>query len=145
MNWLVILSFQRPARWLCLDVRRFEFMNITRIKIVMFWLSFLLFGLLLCFSWRHRLLWIPLFGCVQAIFAFIKPRWPVPPPRIGLLLWLILFLFVFAAVVHGLLFPQSASLYLVLKILFVLLSFPVLCHKIYADYVTFRSSGSGNA
>jgi hypothetical protein len=32
-----------------------------------------------------------------------------------------------------------------LKILFALLSVPVLCYKIYADYVTFRSSGSGSA
>ena len=120
-------------------------MNITRIKIVVFWLSFLLFGLLLCFSWRHRLLWIPLFGCAQVILALVKPRLPVPPPKIRLLLWLILFVFVFAVVVHGLLFPQSASLYLVLKILFALLTVPVLCYKIHADYVTFRSSGSGSA
>ena len=119
-------------------------MNIIRAKIVVFWLSFLLFGLLLCFSWRHRLLWIPLFGCAQVILALIKPRLPVPPPKIRLLLWLILFVFVFAVVVHGLLFPQSASLYLVLKILFALLSVPVLCYKIYADYVTFRSSGGSN-
>ena len=128
-----------------LVVRRFEIMNIIRAKIVVFWLSFLLFCLLLCFSWPHRLLWIALFGSACVILALIKPRLPAPPPKIRFLLWLTLFVFVFALVVHGLLFPQSASLYLVLKILFALLLVPLLCHKIYADYITFRSSRSGSA
>lgn len=77
---------------------------------------------------------------------FIKPRRSGPmPPGIKALLWLILLFFVFAVVVHGFLFPRSASLYLAVKIVFALLAFPVLCYKIYVDYVTFRSSGSRSA
>ena len=74
------------------------------------------------------------------IIELIKPRLPVPPPNIRLLIGLILFVFVFALVVHGLLFPHSRALYLVVIILQALLSVPVLCYKAYADYVAFRSS-----
>ena len=84
------------------------------------------------------------FGFVWAIIDIIKNN-GLKKVIFTLVLWLTLFVFVFALVVHGLLFPQSASLYLVLKILFALLLVPLLCHKIYADYVTFRSSRSGSA
>jgi hypothetical protein len=123
-------------------------MNIVRTKIVVFWLLFSLGGLLLCFSWRYRLLWIALFVPALVILAPIKPRSPVPPPTIMaptimFLTLLVLFLTVFAIVVHGFLFPQSASLYLALKILLPLLSFPLFCYKAYADYVAFRSPCGG--
>ena len=118
-----------------------------------FWLSFSLGGLLLCFSWRYRLLWIALICPLLVILAPIKPRSPPPalPPTIKLLsrlaiflTVLVIFLTVFAIVVHGFLFPQSASLYLALKILLPLLSVPVLCYKAYADYVAFRSPCGGS-
>ncbi len=121
-------------------------MNIIRIKIIAFWLSFLLFCLLLCFSWSYRLLWIAIFIPAVVIIELIKPRLPVPPskirlpPKIRLLLGLLLFVFVFAVVVHGFLFPHSRTLYLVVIMLQVLLAVPVLCYKAYADYVAFRSS-----
>ena len=118
-------------------------MNIVRAKIAVFWLLFSLAGLLLCFSWRYRLLWIALFVPALVILQIIKPRSPVPPPTIRFLLKLLLFLAVFAIVVHGFLFPQSASLYLALKILLPLLSIPVLCYKAYVDYVAFRSPYGG--
>jgi len=126
-------------------VRRFEFMNIIRAKIVVFWLSFLLFCLLLCFSWRHRLLWLALFGATCVVIGFIKPRLPFPPPKIRFLFGLALFVFLFAFIVHGFLFPHSAGLYLLMKILCPLFTLPALCYKAYADYVLFRSSHSGNA
>lgn len=56
---------------------------------------------------------------------------------------LVFFLMVFAIVVHGFLFPQSAGLYLALKILLPLLSFPVFCYKVYLDYGALRSSCGG--
>jgi hypothetical protein len=120
-------------------------MNIIRAKIVVSWLSFLLFCLLVCISWRHRLLWIALYGSACVILALIKPRLPGPPPKIRFLLWLTMFVFAFALVVHGLLFPYSAALYLVVKILLALLVVPVLCYKAYADYIAFRSSPGGSA
>ncbi|MGA3182542.1 MAG: hypothetical protein ABSF38_19615 [Verrucomicrobiota bacterium] len=120
-------------------------MNIIRTKIIAFWLSFLLFCFLLWISWHHRLLWIAIFMPAWLIIGLIKPRLPVPPPKIRLLMRLTLFVFVFALVVHGLLFPYSAALYLVVKILLALLVVPVLCYKAYADYIAFRSSHSGSA
>jgi hypothetical protein len=120
-------------------------MNIIRTKIIAFWLSFLLFFVLLWISWHHRFLWIAIFIPAWVIIELIKPRSPVPPPKIRLLLGLILFVFVFAVVVHGLLFPYSRTLYLVVIILQVLLAVPVLCYKAYADYIAFRSSHSGSA
>ena len=121
-------------------------MNIIRTKIIAFWLSFLLFFVLLWISWHHRLLWIAIFIPAVVIIELIKPRLPVPPskirlpPKIRLLLGLLLFVFVFAVVVHGFLFPHSRTLYLVVIMLQVLLAVPVLCYKAYADYVAFRSS-----
>ena len=121
-------------------------MNIIRIKIIGSWLLLVLFSLLMCFSWRYRFLWVALFPAAIVSLELIKPRRSgTMPPGIKTLLWLILFLFVFAVVVHGFMFPQSASLYLAVKILFALLSFPLLCYKIYLDYVTFSSSGGGSA
>ena len=124
-------------------------MNIIRMKIIGSWLLLVLFGLLMCFSWRYRFLWVALFPAAIVSLELIGPRRSgTMPPRINTLIktsmWLMVFLFVFAVVVHGFLFPQSASLYLALKILFALLSFPVLCFKIYFDYVTW-SSGGGSA
>lgn len=126
-------------------VRCFDTMNIIRAKIVAFWLSLLLFWFLLWISWHHRLLWIAIFIPAWVIIGLIKPRLPVPPPKIRLLMWLIVFVFVFALVVHGLLFPYSRALYLVVKILLALLVVPVLCYKAYTDYVMFRSSRSRSA
>jgi len=120
-------------------------MNIIRTKIIAFWLSFLLFFFLLWISWHHRFLWIAIFIPAWVIIGLIKPRLPVPPPKIRLLMWLLLFVFVFAVVVHGLLFPYSRALYLVVIILQALLAVPVLCYKAYADYIAFRSSHSGSA
>jgi len=120
-------------------------MNIIRAKIVVLWLSFLLFCLLLHVSWRHRLLWLALFCPTWAVIGVIKPRLPLPPPKIRLLRRSAIFVFLFALIVHGFLFPYSASLYLVVKVGLTLFMAPVLGYKAYADYVAFRSQGSGNA
>ncbi len=113
-------------------------MNITRAKIAAFWLSFLLFCLLLCFSWSHRLLWLAIFVPVWLIIGFIKPRRPLSP-KTRLLFALAFFMFLFAFIVHGFLFPHSARLYLLMKILCPLSVLLALCSKAYDDYVVFRS------
>ena len=80
----------------------------------------------------------------SVIVGLIKPRLPSLPPKVRLLLRLALFVFVFALVVYGLVFPHSASLTLALKISLALILLPTLCYKAYADYTTFRSSRSGS-
>jgi len=115
-------------------------MNMIRAKIIVSWLLFLVFCLLLCLSWRHRILWLALYFSLGALIHFIKPRLPPASPMIRLLYGMTGFVFMFAFVVHGFLFPHSASLYLVMKILLALLVGPLVCCKACLDYGTFRSA-----
>ena len=115
-------------------------MNMIRTKIIVSWLLFLVFCLFVCFSWHHRILWLALYFSLGALVHFIKPRPPPAPPMIRLLYWTTGFVFMFAFVVHGFLFPYSASLYLVMKILLALLVGPLVCCKAFLDYGIFRSA-----
>jgi len=120
-------------------------MNALRAKILVFWLSFLLCWTLLYFSWHYRLLWLALFFSAWSVMRLIKPQLPPPPPMVRLLSRLAFFTFLFALIVHGFIFPQSAGLYLLVKILCAVFMVPALCYKAYADYTLFRSSHSGSA
>jgi hypothetical protein len=118
-------------------------MYIIRIKIVVFWLLFLVLVLLLHYYWSHRILWLLLFLAAEAIAGFIGPRVSYTQGRTKVMM--ILFgvagvVFLFAFIVHGFLFPQSASLYLAMKILLPLALLPALCYKAHSDYVAFRLS-----
>jgi hypothetical protein len=121
--------------------------NVIRIKIVVFWVLFLGLASLLYYSWSQRILWLLLFLAAEAMTGFIGPR--VSYPRDTAKVMMTLFgvagvVFLIAFIVHGFMFPQSASLYLVMKILFPLGLLPALCYKAYADYVAFRlSRGTG--
>jgi hypothetical protein len=120
-------------------------MNIIRAKIIAFWLLFLVFCFLLVFAWSHRLLWLGFFLPALIILLLVKPRLSSPPPKLKLLFQMGSVVFVLAFVVHGFLFPYSASLYLVMKILCPLFLVPALCWKAYLDYVLFRTSHTGSA
>jgi hypothetical protein len=82
-------------------------MNLLRIKIIGFWLLFVLFWLLLYFSWRYRFLWIALFCAATVILELIKPRRPPMPPRLkarlNALVWLMAIVWVLTVVFHGIL------------------------------------------
>jgi hypothetical protein len=117
--------------------------NLIRIKIVVFWLLFLGLVLLLYYSWSHRILWLLLFLAAEAIIGFIGPTVSMPRHRAKVMMTLfgvagVVFLFAF--IVHGFLFPRSAGLTLVMKILMPLSLLPALCYKAYGDYVAFRLS-----
>jgi hypothetical protein len=56
------------------------------------------------------------------------------------LLWLLVVVFALTVVIHGILFPFSAGLYLFCKIVLAVLTVPVFCYKAYADYLWSRSS-----
>ena len=123
-------------------------MNVIRIKIVVFWLLFLGLVLLLYYSWSHRILWLFLFLAAGAITGFIGPRVSYPRDRAKVMMTLfgvagVVFLFAF--IVHGFLFPQSAGLTLAMKILMPLALLPALCYKAHGDYVAFRLSGGRGA
>lgn len=126
-------------------VRRFDIMNILRATITISWMLFLLLCLLLGFSWHHRLLRMALFIPAGLILGFTRPRLPQPSPKARLLLWLAFVVSLFAVIVHGFLFPFSAGLYLLVKVLCPLLVVPALCCKAYADYATLTSSRSASA
>jgi hypothetical protein len=119
-------------------------MRTIRTKIVVSWLMFLLLCLLLVFWWRYRLLWLGLLLPTWIILSLFKPRIP-QPPKLTLLFGLAFLVFLFAFIVHGFLFPESKTLYLVMKILCPLSVAPALCYKAYTDYVTFRSSRGESA
>jgi hypothetical protein len=84
-------------------------MNSIRKKIVGFWLLFFLFCLLLWFSWRHRLLWIALFGSASVVLGLIKPRLSPPPPKLRALFWLAVTVFGLTVFFHGILYPSSGQ------------------------------------
>ena len=116
-------------------------MNIIRTKIIASWLLLVSFGLLLCFSWRHRFLWMALFCAAFMTLELIKPRRSQSmPPRLKALLCLMVIVWALTVFVHGILFPFSAGLYLFCKIVLAVLTIPVLCYKAYADYLWSRSS-----
>ena len=113
-------------------------MNIIRLKIMGFWLLFVSFWLLLYFSWRFRFLWVALFCAATVLLELIKPRRRSPmPPIIKTLLWLVVIAFALTVVVHGILFPFSAGLYLLGKLACVAPAAPVLCYKVWLDYGAF--------
>ena len=127
-------------------------MNIIRIKIIAFWLLFVLFWLLMYFCWRYRFLWAVLFPAAVVMIELIKPRRrsQMPPaikmPRaIKISLWLVVVAFVLTVVVHGILFPHSAVIYLIGKIACGAAAAPVLCYKAWLDYGAFRAAQNASA
>jgi hypothetical protein len=139
-------------------------MNILRIQIVSFWLLFVLFWLLLYFCWRYRFLWVALFPTAVVFLelmaarilpdAVIKPRRRSPMPRrIKALLWLLVIEWVMIVIVHGFLYPHSAVLYLLAKLVLVATSAPLLYYKIrleleykaWLDYGAFRAAQNPSA
>ena len=124
-------------------------MNIIRIKIICFWLLFVLFGLLLCFCWRYRLLWVALFCAAVVILELIKPRRsPMPPNhrrRLRALLWLMAIVWVLTVVFHGILYPFSAGLYLLGKVACLATAAPLLCYRVWLDYGAFRAAQHASA
>ncbi len=125
--------------------RRSDGMNIIRAKIVVSWLLILALGLLLCLSWRYRLLWLGLLIPALIILGLTKPRLPQAPRGLRLFAWMGFAVFLLAIFVHGFLYPASAGLYILVKILGGFFFLPVICYKLYADYVAFRSSSGGSA
>ncbi len=120
-------------------------MKITRAKIIAFWSLFLLLCLLLWLSWRHRILWLSIFIPAWAILGLIKPP-SSPMPRALKVLFLSVFIvFALSVVVHGILYPSSAELYLVAKIACWGLLVPALCGKAYFDYRQFTAVQSESA
>ncbi len=133
-------------------------MNIIRIKIIGFWLLFVVFWLLMYFCWRYRFLWAALFPAAVVMLELIKPRRPSPvppgikmppgmrmPPTIKICLWLAVIAFVLTVVVHGFLFPGSAVLYLIAKIALAAPCVPVLFYKIWLDYTALRLAQNASA
>lgn len=118
-------------------------MNVIRIRIVVFWLLLLGLVSLLYYSWSHRILWLLLFLAAVATTGFIGPRVPYPRDRAKVMMTLVGVaggVFLFAFIVHGFLFPQSAGLTIAMKILMPLALLPALCYKAHDDYVAFRLS-----
>ena len=114
-------------------------MNILRIKIICSWLLLVLFGLLLCFSWRYRLLWVALLCAASVILELIKPRRPPMPPRLKVLLWLTAIVWALTVFFHGFLYPFSAGLYLLGKVACLATAAPTFCYKVWLDYGAFRA------
>ena len=114
-------------------------MNIICIKIIGFWLLFVLFWLLMCFSWRYRLLWVALFCAASVILELIKPRRRSRmPPRLKTLLWLMVIVWALTVVFHGFLYPYSAGLYLLGKLACLATAAPVLCYRVWLDWSRWR-------
>jgi hypothetical protein len=113
-------------------------MNIIRIKIICSWLLLVLFGLLLCFSWRYRFLWVAVLPAAIVILELIKPRCPPMPlrlkARLKVLLWLMAIVWVLTVVFNGFLYPHSVGLYLLGKIACVAAAVPLFCFKVWLDY-----------
>jgi len=160
-------------------------MNILRIKIIGFWLLFVLFWLLLYFCWRYRFLWVALFPAAIVFLELITAKsagWPTNsllspalssvgggegekpatcgassrpiskprrrssmPPRIETLLWLLVIEWVLIVIVHGILYPHSAGLYLLAKLVLVATSAPLLYYKIRLDYKAWLDYGAFRA
>lgn len=117
-------------------------MDIIRIKIIGFWLLFILFWLLMCFFWRYRFLWVALFCAASAFLELIKPRRSPMPPLLKVNLWLMVISWALIVVFHGFLYPHSAGLYLLGKIACFGTAAPVFCYKVWLDYRAFGASRS---
>ena len=132
-------------------------MNIIRIKIIVFWLLFFLFWLLMYFFWRYRFLWAALFPAAVVMLELIKPRRSPMPPRspmplrsamptfLKVNLWLVVLAFVLTVVIHGFLYPYSAGLYLLSKLVLVATSAPVLYFKVRLDYSAWSAVARASA
>jgi hypothetical protein len=128
-------------------------MNIIRIKIICSWFLFVLFGLLLCFSWGYRFLWVALLLAALVILELIKPRRPPMPPRLTarlktrlkVLLWLMAIVWVLTVVFHGFLYPHSAGLYLLGKVACVAAAAPLFWFKVWLDYGAWRAVQQASA
>jgi hypothetical protein len=114
-------------------------MSTARTKIVSFWLSFLVFCLLLWSSWHHRLLWIAIFVPTWIIIGLIKPRPPQPSRKVVLLFRVGLVLMLGAVLIHAF-YPASQGLLLLAKIFCGLFLVPRLCYQAFRDYGTFCSA-----
>jgi hypothetical protein len=114
-------------------------MNVVRTKIIAFWVLFLVFCLLLWYSWPHRLLWIAIFIPIWLIIGFTKPQLPRPSRQVALLFRVGLILMLAAVFIHALQ-PSSHTLLMLAKVLCVLFIVPRLCYQAYRDYGVFRST-----
>jgi len=128
-------------------------MNILRIKIIGFWLLFVLFWVLLYFCWRYRFLWVALFPTAIVFLELITaksaglPTSRRSPMPLGIktLLWLLVIEWVLIVIVHGILYPHSAGLYLLAKVVLVATSAPLLYYRIRLDYGAWRDYGACRA
>ena len=125
-------------------------MNIIRIRVIGFWLLFAAFWLLMCFSWQYRFLWVALFCAATVLLELIRPRRsPMPrapmPTFLKVNLWLVFIAFVLTVVFHGFLYPYSAGLYLLAKVVLVATSAPVLCYKVWLDHRALRAARNASA
>jgi hypothetical protein len=120
-------------------------MNIIRAKIIAFWLLFLLFCLMLCFSWRYRILWLCIFLLVGGMMGLFKPRPQRPSLKLVLLFGFGFILFLLSVFLHGFVYPSSAGFLLLAKIASVLFVVPVLCYTACVHYRAFRASQNAGA
>lgn len=111
----------------------------TRARIIVFWSLFLLLCLLLRLAWSHRILWLSIFIPAWVILGLIKPPPPPMPRALKVLFVSVCIVFGLAVVVHGILYPASAELYLVSKVACWGLLVPALCGKAYFDYRQFTA------
>jgi hypothetical protein len=119
-------------------VRHVDMMKMIRAKIIIFWLLFLLFCLLLCFSWRHRILWLCIFVPAWLIMGLVGPRLRRPSRSVSLLFGFGFIVFAVSAYVHGL-YPSSARLSMLAKVASLAFVAPALGYKVYVDYCGFRT------
>lgn len=125
------------------DVRRFDIMNIIRVKISVFWLLFLLFCLLLFFSWHYRLLWLT-FLPILAVIRYTKPQLPRGPRRLGLLFRFGFILCLVSVFLH-VYYPFSAAALTAARIACILFTVPLVCYTVYLDYGAFTFAHNRNA
>ena len=83
-------------------------MNMERLKISIFWLSFFVFCLLLWHLWRERLLWMAIVVPAWIVIGLVKPRLPWPSRKLGLLFQVGLVLMLAAVLVHTF-YPASQA------------------------------------
>jgi hypothetical protein len=119
-------------------------MNITRAKIIAFWLLFVLLCLLLWFSWRQRVLWLCIFVPACGAMALLKPRPARPSPKLLLLFGTGLTLFLVSVYLHGFVYPASAGFLLLAEIFCALFLVPVLGYTAWVHYRAFKAApGAG--
>ena len=67
------------------------------------------------------------------------------PPRLKTLLWLVVIATALTVIVHGILYPFSAGLYLLGKLACLATAAPALCYKAWLDYGAFGAARNASA